>query len=74
MLSNIITVHCFVEYQFNDFLGKLLTFADTLGLEKTQSDAYKSIIKQEVWDLWEQPKYIEDKDNSIHIVDESVKI
>lgn len=60
-LKNTIVIHGFAEWQFSDFVGKLLTIADALGLESSQGEAYKSLIKQEVWGLWESPKFIEDK-------------
>lgn len=57
-----IMVHGFNSERFNTFLGKLLTIADALGLPKEQADAYKSLVKQEVWNLWEHPAFINEKE------------
>jgi hypothetical protein len=62
MSKNMIMVHLFNEERFNTFLGKLLTYADTLGLPEGQSVAYKSLIKQELWSLWENPWGTEEKE------------
>jgi len=64
MLSNIketIFVHEFNKERFDYFLGRILTMIETLGLNENQEKAFKDIIKQEVWSLWEQPWGIEEK-------------
>ncbi len=60
--DNKVWIYGFNEERFNSFLGKLLTLAETLGLPKSQEDAYKSLIKQEVWHLWEHAPFIEQKE------------
>ncbi|MEK7994735.1 MAG: hypothetical protein AAB403_13105 [Planctomycetota bacterium] len=60
--DNKVMIHGFNVERFNAFLGKLLTLADTLGLPQAQSEAYKSLIKQEVWNLWEHAPFIEEKE------------
>ncbi len=57
-----IIVHGFNVEKFNHFLGRILTIVESLGLETVQREAVKSIIKQEVWDLWEHPRFIEEKE------------
>ena len=64
-------VNGFIHGQFINFLGKLLTLADAVGLEEKQGEAYKSLIKQAVWELWEHPKFMEEKELYIPSVDES---
>lgn len=59
--SEKVMIYGFNVERFNTFLGKLLTLADTLGLPREQSEAYKSLIKQETWYLWEHAPFIEEK-------------
>lgn len=59
-----VMVHMFNQERFDRFLGRVLTLAETLGLPQTQEEAYKSLIKQEVWDLWEHPWGIEEKESN----------
>ena len=47
--------HIFNVERFERFLGRVLTMIETLGLNQTQEKAFKDIIKQEIWDLWEHP-------------------
>lgn len=54
-------VHEFNKERFDYFLGRVLTLIETLGLNETQEKAFKDIIKQEVWSLWEHPWGIEEK-------------
>lgn len=56
-----IMIHGFNKERFNHCLGKLLTLVEILGLDQIQEQAFKSIIKQEIWDLFDNPMYIEDK-------------
>lgn len=63
--GKVYTVHGFNEEKFNTLLGRLLTLVETLGLPKSQEDAFKSIVKQEVWSLWENPKFIESSKESV---------
>ena len=60
--SSKVMISGFNVERFNSFLGKLLTLADTLGLPKEQSEAYKSLIKQETWYLWEHAPFVEEKE------------
>jgi hypothetical protein len=51
----------FREEQFKNFLGKLLTQIEILGLSEKQEKAYKDITRQLVWNLWEHPWGIDSK-------------
>lgn len=68
MLKTTITIHGYNQGQFNAFLGQLLTLADALGLPKEQSEAYKSLIRQEVWYLFEHPNFIDEKESNFEKV------
>ena len=56
-----IWVHEFNKERFDYFLGRTLTLIETLGLNGNQEKAFKDIIKQEVWSLWENPWGTEEK-------------
>lgn len=59
--NNTIWVHEFNKERFDYFLGRILTLVETLGLPETQEKAFKDIIKQEIWSLWENPWGVEEK-------------
>jgi len=59
--ENKIYVHEFNKERFDYFLGRVLTLVETLGLGETQEKAFKDIIKQEIWSLWEHPWGVEEK-------------
>jgi hypothetical protein len=59
--KNTIWVHEFNVERFDHFLGRVLTLVETLGLGETQEKAFKDIIKQEIWSLWEHPWGMEEK-------------
>lgn len=61
-LSDKVTVHGYNEFRFNHFAGRVMTLIETLGLGESQERAFKDIVKQEIWSLWERPNYIEEKD------------
>lgn len=42
----------FESGQFNSLIGQLLTLVESWGLEPTQENAVKSLVKQEIWQLW----------------------
>jgi hypothetical protein len=42
----------FVVMNFQKLEGKLLTIIETIGLEKKQEEAIKSLVRQSVWDYW----------------------
>lgn len=46
--------------KFKTLEGRLLTVVEALGLKDTQEEALKSIVRQEVWKLWESPQYVYD--------------
>lgn len=46
------------EDQISNLEGKLLTFIEAMGLEKSQESAAKSIVRQEVWELVPNESYI----------------
>jgi len=54
-------IHGFNVERFNHFSGKVQALVETLGLPKSQEDAFRSLLKQEIWDLWEHPAFIEEK-------------
>ena len=60
--TNLVTIYGFNVERFNSFTGRILTLAETLGLPEPQQTAFKTLLKQEVWDLWEHPAFIEEKD------------
>lgn len=57
-----ITVHGFNVEKFDYFLGRVLTIIETLGLPQSQEKAVKDLVRQEVWYLWEHPRFIEEKE------------
>lgn len=59
-----IMVHLFNVERFNRANGRLLTLVESLGLPEGQERAHKSLVQQELWDLWEHPWGIEEKHNS----------
>lgn len=59
-----VMVHGFNQERFDRLLGRVLTLSETLGLPAGQETAYKSLLKQEVWDLWENPWSIEEKEKN----------
>lgn len=61
--TNTIMVHEFIEERFNHFLGRVMTQIETLGLGEKQEKAFKDIIKQEIWYLWEHPWGTEEKES-----------
>lgn len=61
-LLETVIVHGFYESRFNYFLGRVMTLIETLGLTETQEKAFKDIIKQEIWSLWEHAPYMEEKE------------
>ena len=61
-----VMVHGFNEERFNNFLGRILTIVETLGLSSSQETALKSLVKQEVWALWENPWSVEEKEKNFY--------
>lgn len=57
-----VIVHGFYESRFNHFLGRMMTLIETLGLNETQEKAFKDIVKQEIWYMWEHAPFIEFKE------------
>lgn len=47
--------------RFNRANGRFLTLVESLGLPEGQERAHKSLIQQELWDLWENPWGVEEK-------------
>lgn len=41
------------QHDAHFFVGRLLTVIESLGLKESQEEAVKSLIKKEVWGLWE---------------------
>jgi hypothetical protein len=41
------------NYQLSNLEGRLLTLVETLGLPKSQEDAFKSYVRREVWETWD---------------------
>src|SRR5258708_7078469 len=41
------------NYQFSNLEGRMLTLVETLGLPKAQEDAFKSLVRREVWETWD---------------------
>ena len=56
-----IMVHMFNVERFNRANGRFLTLVESLGLPEGQERAHKSLIQQELWDLWENPWGVEEK-------------
>lgn len=56
-----IIIHGFNKPRFNNCIGKLLTLVEVLGLEQEREQAFKSLVRQEIWNLFEHPMYIEEK-------------
>lgn len=50
-VSDVAYVH---NYQFSGLEGRLLTLIESFGLQKTQEDAAKSLIRREVWGFWDE--------------------
>jgi len=46
------------EEQISKLEGKLLTFIEAMGLEKSQESASKSIVRQEIWSMVPNDSYI----------------
>lgn len=53
--------HGFSESRFNNLVGRIMTQIETLGLPENQEKAFKDIIKQEIWSLWEHAQLVEQK-------------
>lgn len=60
-INEAVMVHGFYVERFDYFLGRILTLIETLGLNETQEKAFKDIIRQEVWHLWEHAPFMEEK-------------
>lgn len=60
MLESVM-VHGFYVERFNHFLGRVMTLVETLGLAEGQEKAFKDIVKQEIWSLWENAPFVEHK-------------
>lgn len=67
-LAQEVYIHGFNEERFNSFLGRILTLIESMGVNQKQEEAIKSLIKQEVWGLWEHPAFIEKKDYNGNLV------
>ena len=67
--ENTFMVHTYNVERFEKFVGKTMNLIETLGLQPRQEDAFKNIIKQEIWSLWENPWGIEEKRSLIDSVD-----
>lgn len=56
------TIHGFGSGHFRELEGKLLTIIETIGLKETQEDAVKSLVRNEIWKLWDKPSFSEIKE------------
>lgn len=57
-----VMIHGFYVERFNNFLGRILTQIEVLGLPEGQEKSFKDVIKNEIWDLWEHAPFIEEKE------------
>lgn len=62
MLKETVQVHGYTDSQFSQFVGKMLTQAEVLGLPTGQEKSFKQIVTNMIWELWENPKFIDEKE------------
>lgn len=53
--ENGFVVHLYDVKKFEYHIGRTMTLIEALGLSETQEKAFKDIIKQEIWSLWDYP-------------------
>jgi hypothetical protein len=61
MVKEKVRVHGYYVERFSDYLGRVLTQVEALGLPPSQEKAFKSIVKNELWYLWDHAPFSEDK-------------
>lgn len=61
-LNLVKTIHGYGTGHFKNLEGKLLTFLEALGLSETQEKAIKDLVRNEIWNMWEHPSFIEQKE------------
>lgn len=74
MLKNLngkVSVHSYNQERFEYLLGRVLTMIEAIGLNSGQEKAFKDIIKQEIWYLWENPWGVEEKVSFIDMGEDS---
>lgn len=54
-------MHGFYVERFEHHVGRVMTLIETLGLSEVQSKAFKDLMKQEIWSLWENAPFVEEK-------------
>jgi hypothetical protein len=57
-LVNTEIVHAYRSGHFQNIVGKLLTYVEMLGLSEAQERATKDTIKNELWNVWDNPSHI----------------
>lgn len=57
-----VEIHGYGSAHFSKLVGRILAFTDTLGLDEQQRKAYKALVKDEIWSLWDNPSFLEDKE------------
>lgn len=56
-----IEVHGYGTGHFSRFEGKVLTIIEALGIGASQEKATKSLLREEIWKLWDEPSFCEVK-------------
>jgi len=51
------TVHGYRSMNFQNVVGKILTYIEMLGLPTEQERATKDTIKNELWGMWDNPSH-----------------
>ena len=64
LLNPKVVIHGFNVERFDNMLGRILTILEVMPMEAQQEGAIKSLIKQTVWDTWERPWSIEEKEKN----------